>query len=757
MATLGYSGVSAGDTSSGTNKISVSAAVAASDGVLTAGHARARLATTLSGGVGSKLVVFADTGSNRPGDRVAESNVVNVTGTTEAVWDYTFSGENQINIIEGTRYWIGIAWDDTSVNFVSRRFNTATDANGPRWERSGSVSPAWSFPTMPTSFGTPEGPFSGPVCAWVEYTEGLPPTINAGGDVTDWPVSTEFTRAAIVDDGGQTTTVEWEITAGPTGVGTTIDSDATLNWIPSQAGSYTITATATNPSGTDSDSFNITVADISVDTLRLYMTATDLSGSVSVPAMASYWNLGDTVAQDDCHQLSSVPEGVAEFRAATEVTASQPTFVLMGRWVTGPAQVAGTLLQDDVQVVMARGQSSADSDFVWSVGVRVITPAGTVRGEHFGVYFTFEWPVVADATECVAASLTASPTNITSVDVEVGDRVVVEIGYRTTNTLTTAQTGYIVFGGQGTPDLASGDAGGALNRPSWIDLPITEGLSFTNEAAPAVPAGAPGEIYDLSQWHLTTPRDSGDGDAEQINQPELETFEIAESAGGPTAWYVDDLGRIVAVADVDGYTTSGASGATRMELRQRDPNYDLTAFDPHTATQRMTAIIYPDATNITDGSNPRQEMIIWQIHGAGGTPPLLLAAEFDTVAQPRIRIFKDGPGVSNPISPYTLGDPVAIRCIIDDGQLDLYVISSDDPADLDSATPSTWATFAFADDVDWYFKVGAYNKTEIESGSNGYSVNKIGYLELNGVVLGPNLTPPEEDPFPMLAHFFGGM
>lgn len=747
MATFGYQN----DTSttvvgpSSANKTAVSKHTPSSTGNVQTGHAR-MVAT--GSGKQARFVIYADN-ADAPGALLAISDIASVP-TSIAQVDFTFSTPFEVQ--SGTPYWIGYVWSDVGGAFEGRRSPSNT---APRWEHEDVVFPD---PWDPFDAGGVDGnarTLSGPIVAHVTYTEGSPPTINAGGDTVDWPVNTEFTRAAIVDDGGQTTTVEWEITAGPTGVGTTIDNDETLNWIPTQTGAYTIQATATNPSGSASDSFDISVANISTDTLRLYMTSTDLDSSVPTPVMAPYWDLTSAVAQDELHQLSSVPEGVAEFRGITEATADSPLFVMIGQWVTGPAQSSGTLLSADVGFVMARGQSSADADCVWAFGVRVITPEGTIRGEHFGVFFSTEWPVIADATECVGASATVSPTNIDPVAVQVGDRVMLEIGYRTTNVLTTEQTGTIVFGGTSTPDLAAGDAGGSLSRPSWIDLPITSGLSFANEVAPIPPAGAPGEVYDLSEWHLTTPRDSGSGDAEQIDQPALETFELADTGGN--AWEIDDQARIVAAADVDGFTTSGASGATRMELRQRDSNYNLMAFDPHTATQRMTAIVYPDATNISGGTTPRQEMIIWQIHGASGSPPLLLACDHNTTSEPRIRIFKDGPGVSDPIRPFTVGDPVAIRCIVDNGQVELYVTTSDNPDDLDLVTPTVWASTEFADDVDWYFKIGAYNKTEIDSGSTGRSVNKIAYLELNGVVLGPNVTPPTEDPFPQMAHFFGGM
>jgi hypothetical protein len=588
--------------------------------------------------------------------------------------------------------------------------------------------------------------------AWTFAPAGVAPTVDAGADVPAWEVNTEFTRLATVDNGGLTTTTAWTITTAPAGggQGTTIESDADLAWTPTVVGAYVLRATSTNSAGSDFDEINVTVT-VASDTLRMYLTATDLAGAVTMPAQASFWDVATSEAINDAHQLSSVPEGAAEFRGVTESVSTNPLDALIGRWVSGPAQSAGAVLADEIALMMARGQSTDDTAAVWEWAVRVITSTGTLRGEVAGVFFSLEWPTVgSDTTLCVASGTTASVANVSEVAVSTGDRILVEIGCRLTNTLTAAQTAYVIFGGTDTTDLASGNTGANLSRPSWIDIPVSAGLTFSDEAESG--GGDPGSVFDLVRWHLTLPtEDPGpDTDAAQIDQPALDTY-------SDDHFFLDNENRMVFVAPIEGATTSGASGATRSELRQRTYAYALAAMDPDAMglVYQMTVTCYPDPSNITPDPPGRKEMIFCQIHGADDSPiPLILAAEYH-VATPRVRTFKNGPGLDNPVLGITPTTAITVRMRLENARLKVWVIAGQ-VADLNPATPTyDWPVTDFTDQSGWYFKVGAYNKTEIGSGADsGEAINKVSFLEL---IDPDDVEPPTENPFPQMAHFFGGM
>lgn len=84
------------------------------------------------------------------------------------------------------------------------------------------------------------------------------PTVDAGVDVAQHTINTEFTRTA-GETGSGITTRAWTITAGPAGVGTTIGTAAALSWTPTTLGTYTLQYAATNPQGTGTDPMSITV------------------------------------------------------------------------------------------------------------------------------------------------------------------------------------------------------------------------------------------------------------------------------------------------------------------------------------------------------------------------------------------------------------------------------------------------------------------------------------------------------------------
>lgn len=293
--------------------------------------------------------------------------------------------------------------------------------------------------------------------------------------------------------------------------------------------------------------------------------------------------------------------------------------------------------------------------------------------------------------------------------------------------------------------IVSGAASVALPALAVAARPIVRGTASVNLGALSVAAvgetvfPAPGQVYDLSQWHLTLPtEDPGDGNAAQIDQPELATHTDDH-------FYTDDDGMMVFVAPVNGATTSAAAGGTRSELRQhlRD-GYAEAAIDPNTTGRfQLTVTTHADATNITGGTNPRKEAIIGQIHGAGDSPiPLILSAEYH-VATPRVRVFKNGP--SDPVKPnavtgITPTTPITYRIRIENDRLKMWVVIGQvaDLPGLDEEAHYDWPVSDFDDVEGWYYKVGIYNKTAVSSGSTGESVARVSFIEV--------LEPGDPDP-----------
>lgn len=130
----------------------------------------------------------------------------------------------------------------------------------------GSASPAAVTATFGTVSGVEEV-FLFPI-ALVGTTSALAPTVDAGADVASHPVNTQFTRTATENaNNSAITSRAWTIVSGPTGVGSTIGTTATLNWTPTAPtgiGTYLLRYSATNAIGSGVDDIQITVTGVPV-------------------------------------------------------------------------------------------------------------------------------------------------------------------------------------------------------------------------------------------------------------------------------------------------------------------------------------------------------------------------------------------------------------------------------------------------------------------------------------------------------------
>lgn len=146
----------ASSSTSSADKTAVSKFTATATGTLIAGHARAWMAA--AGSVTVKCVVYADS-SGLPGTRLASSDPITVTSTTEAVRDFTFSGAGQIAITNGVDYWLGIGWADPGTPSI----NYSRDGTASGRQEAGAYAP--------NPFGTATAQ-SGPLDVYVDVTSG---------------------------------------------------------------------------------------------------------------------------------------------------------------------------------------------------------------------------------------------------------------------------------------------------------------------------------------------------------------------------------------------------------------------------------------------------------------------------------------------------------------------------------------------------------------------------------------------------------
>lgn len=160
MATFGNTGNQGSTATSSADRKRVTAATPASSGVLT--KLTARLWLSGAGSTTVKAVVYSDV-AGEPSALLATGDEVTITHTTEQEVELPFSGGEQISIVGGTQYWIGVIVKDPGTpNWVLSRgtttgvapTNTDTYSDGP---------------TNP--FGTVDAQ-DGPLDVYGTYTEG---------------------------------------------------------------------------------------------------------------------------------------------------------------------------------------------------------------------------------------------------------------------------------------------------------------------------------------------------------------------------------------------------------------------------------------------------------------------------------------------------------------------------------------------------------------------------------------------------------
>lgn len=166
--------------------------------------------------------------------------------------------------------------------------------------------------------------------------------------------------------------------------------------------------------------------------------------------------------------LGRQPAGASTTSVKAETLATQNS-VLLGRWISPPARKAGTLA-GTVSFCFGRLASATAAALV--TRVHIYATAGdsdTVRGVLLSNFQGVgNWPATAAGGAVTAQALT-------SVGLQAGDRIVVEVGYQATNTSATSYSGTVYYGATGTTDLAS-EAAAVATNPGWFEFSGADGL-----------------------------------------------------------------------------------------------------------------------------------------------------------------------------------------------------------------------------------------------------------------------------------------
>lgn len=198
--------------------------------------------------------------------------------------------------------------------------------------------------------------------------------------------------------------------------------------------------------------------------VRLYLN--NSTTPYTPPTKRGTW---DASSATNINRLGPRPAGTAATLTQAEATATNNWDVLLGRWVSDATITAGTLT-GTLSFGIGRRETNAAANDVPHLHLYVTAgDTDTIRGTLLANWIdTTEFPTTA-AGEVVTG------ITLTSVALQAGDRLCLEVGYQAQNTVTTSYSGVINYGNTGTTDLTNGSTA-VTTQPGWVELSDGDGL-----------------------------------------------------------------------------------------------------------------------------------------------------------------------------------------------------------------------------------------------------------------------------------------
>lgn len=243
----------------------------------------------------------------------------------------------------------------------------------------------------------------------------------------------------------------------------------------------------------------------------------------------------------------------------------------------------------------------------------------------------------------------------------------------------------------------------------------------------------PSAVFDLTRWYLTLPvADPATGTAKNVYQPALATFSDSNYFYAPSATSV------VFKAPAKGATTSTASGSTRSELREmldasgQDAKANWGWGDGRWHVMTITETC--DPTSVVG----RKEATVAQVHDTGGTPPIRLAINMNSLPG-TLSIFKNGPSDGTLLTGLQPSTVYSARIEVNPvtKKVNIYACLGDS-SNLGQPKKTYPLSDFSAQDQGCYFKAGVYNLEQISDASTGTSTVTMTRLDLVNSTTAPS-------------------
>lgn len=175
------------------------------------------------------------------------------------------------------------------------------------------------------------------------------------------------------------------------------------------------------------------------------------------PTLNGAWDQ-TTVSTGKLSQVKDVNAALQVQQAETSANIDHD--VVLTRHVSDPLTAAQTIT-GTFDLCMAAFESNADADMFFHIHAWVTQgDSSTPRGVLLSDYIDNNELPTSEQGHAITQQ------SVSSVDAEVGDRIVVEVGYRATNSTTSSRTGRTYHGGTG----ADITVGGAVTLPGWCEF-----------------------------------------------------------------------------------------------------------------------------------------------------------------------------------------------------------------------------------------------------------------------------------------------
>jgi len=200
------------------------------------------------------------------------------------------------------------------------------------------------------------------------------------------------------------------------------------------------------------------------------------------PAFKTTWTVWGEATRQPCYTYK--PGTAFAEKAASEAVTASGAYVLVRQYITG--RLAAQTISGTVKGQIRAKESNAAADFCRTIIIYVVSADGkTIRGT---LYQLLPSALTAEFVAALTNRYYPPSASVTTLAIQNGDRIVIEIGFRAFNAVATAYTGTLEFGDANANDLPEDETDTNQYCP-WIEFSqnlVGVADEITKDGTPAI-------------------------------------------------------------------------------------------------------------------------------------------------------------------------------------------------------------------------------------------------------------------------------